>query len=225
MTDVLHPHSLQAPPTRWRKTIAIRWVAIASIIIAALVGGYWWLLIYRSNWGVVVPGGIYRCAQMSPTMMRHKLEGNHISVILFLSHDDNDDSDVQAEKKIASEDGITFLNFPMMGDGVAPPQTYTQALIALCDAHRAGKIVLVHCHSGAQRTGGVVAVYRMLVEGMPPEKALAEMRYYGHDPRKNKTLIPFLNEHIGEWAAALVKDGIITHVPDPLPKLNPNVAP
>ena len=58
---------------------------------------------------------------------------------------------------------------------------------------------------------------------MPPEQALAELKHYGHDPRKNHTLIPFLNEHMGEWADALVKDGIIQRVPDPLPKLDPNL--
>jgi protein tyrosine phosphatase (PTP) superfamily phosphohydrolase (DUF442 family) len=143
-------------------------------------------------------------------------------VILFLSHDDENDSDIQAEKQVAADEHVQFLNFPMMGDGVAKPEMYTRALLALCDANRAGRPVLVHCHSGAQRTGGVVAVYRMLVQKMPPEQVLAEMRHYGHDPRKNLTLIPFLNEHLGEWAAALVKDGVIDRVPDPLPRLNPN---
>jgi protein tyrosine phosphatase (PTP) superfamily phosphohydrolase (DUF442 family) len=221
MTDVLHPHHSPSVADRSRKRRVVASIAIA--LVAAAFPVYWWTLLYRANWGVVVPGQIYRSAQMSPTLMRRKLEANHIAVIIFLSNDDEDDPDVQAEKQIAAEDKIQFLNFPMMGDGVAPPDMYTRALTALCDANRAGNTVLVHCHSGAQRTGGVVAVYRMLVQGVPPEQALAELKHYGHDPRKNHTLIPFLNEHMGEWAGALVKDGIIQRVPDPLPKLDPNL--
>jgi protein tyrosine/serine phosphatase len=198
---------------------------IAIALLAAFILGGWCIQNYRANWGVVVPGKIYRSAQMSPSLLRWKLRDNHIGVIIFLSFDDEADSDVRAEKQIAANDHIQFLNFPMMGDGVASPQMYTLALSALCDANRAGKTVLVHCHSGAQRTGGVVAVYRMLVEKMSPAQALAEMEHYGHDPRKNLTLIPFLNEHIGQWADALVKDGVIDRVPDPLPKLFPNLTP
>jgi hypothetical protein len=225
MTDVLHPKPLTSVVDRSRRRRIIVLIAIAIALIAAAFPAYWWILIYRANWGVVVPGQIYRSAQMSPLLMRRNLEENHIDVIIFLSHEEEDDSDIQAEKQIAADENIQFLNFPMNGDGVATPEMYTRALIALCGANRAGKTVLVHCHSGAQRTGGVVAVYRMLVQGMPPEQALAEMKHYGHDPRKNLTLIPFLNDHIGEWADALVKDGIIDRVPDPLPKLNPNSTP
>ena len=219
MTDVLHPqpHRFTAGTIRRRTKIAA--VVIAIALIVAVMSAWPLIQNYRANWGVVVPGKIYRSAQMGPSVLRRKLDENHINMILFLSHDDESDSDVQDEKKIAAEKGVQFLNFPMYGDGVAPPEMYTQALIALCDGVQNGKTVLVHCHSGAQRTGGVVAVYRMLVERMPPAQALAEMELYRHDPRKNLTLVPFLNEHIGQWADALVKHGVIDRVPDPLPKL------
>jgi protein tyrosine phosphatase (PTP) superfamily phosphohydrolase (DUF442 family) len=222
MTDVFQPSMAPVVNRPSRKRWVIGSILLAILIAAAAFPAYWCIELYRANWGTVVPGQIYRSAQMSPMVVRSKLETNHIAVILFLSHDDENDSDIQAEKQVAADEHVQFLNFPMMGDGVAKPEMYTRALLALCDANRAGRPVLVHCHSGAQRTGGVVAVYRMLVQKMPPEQVLAEMRHYGHDPRKNLTLIPFLNEHLGEWAAALVKDGVIDRVPDPLPRLNPN---
>jgi protein tyrosine/serine phosphatase len=37
----------------------------------------------------------------------------------------------------------------------------------------------VHCEAGKGRTGVASAVYRMAVEGWPPEKALAEAAKYG----------------------------------------------
>ena len=221
MTDVLHPQFRSKSDNAARKKRFVRAGFLGSALLVTLVVGWPLVQNYRANWGIVVPGKIYRSAQMGPSVLRWKLRENHINLILFLSHDDVSDSDVQSEKKIAGDHQVQFLNFPMYGDGVAPPEMYTEALIALCDGVRNGKTVLVHCHSGAQRTGGVIAVYRMLVEKMPPAQALAEMEHYGHDPRKNLTLVPFINEHIGQWAEALVKDGVIDRVPDPLPKLTP----
>ena len=219
MTDVLRSYFPSSPDAAAQKKRIVRAGILGSALLIALIVGWPLVQNYRANWGVVVPGRIYRSAQMSPSLLRWKLRENHINLILFLSHDDEADRDVQAEKLVAANNQIAFLNFPMYGDGVAPPDMYTEALIALCDGVRGGKTILVHCHSGAQRTGGVVAVYRMLVEKMPAAQALAEMEHYGHDPRKNLTLIPFINEHIGQWADALVKHGVIDHVPDPLPKL------
>lgn len=40
--------------------------------------------------------------------------------------------------------------------------------------------VFVHCQAGADRTGWAVALYRIMVEGWPPEQAVAEMDNFGH---------------------------------------------
>lgn len=47
---------------------------------------------------------------------------------------------------------------------------------------RADKPVLVHCWHGSDRTGIVVAMYRMVVQGWSREKAIAELNdpAYGH---------------------------------------------
>jgi len=37
----------------------------------------------------------------------------------------------------------------------------------------------VHCEAGKGRTGVAVAVYRMAVDGWPPEKAIAEAKHFG----------------------------------------------
>jgi protein tyrosine/serine phosphatase len=84
---------------------------------------------------------------------------------------------------------------------------------------REGKPVLVHCAAGAQRTGGVVALYRLLVQGKSPEFAFAEMQKYKYDPRRSPKLLEYVNSHIGEIAEDLVRDGTIERVPDPLPQL------
>lgn len=46
----------------------------------------------------------------------------------------------------------------------------------------ADKPLLVHCFHGSDRTGAVIAMYRMVVQGWPREKAVAEFMdpQYGH---------------------------------------------
>jgi protein-tyrosine phosphatase len=176
---------------------------------------------HQANWGVVVPGRIYRSATISRHLIRQTLADNKIAVIVFLSRDTGDDADLTAEKKTARELGVEFVDFPMNGDGVAEPAQYPAALAAVCQAQREGKPVLIHCHSGAQRTGGVVAMYRMLVQGKPPAEAYAELAHYGFDPARNTTLLPFLNQHAAEWAKTLADQKIIPGPPGAIPKLSP----
>jgi protein-tyrosine phosphatase len=204
----------------FRRRIGL-WVAVLMLVGVCAYGGNRWYLQHQANWGVVVPGKIFRSATISRHLIRQTLVENKIGVIVFLSRDTGDDADLTAEKKAAKELGVEFLNFPMNGDGVAEPGQYPAALAAVCQAKKEGKPVLIHCHSGAQRTGGVVAMYRMLVEGKPPAEAYTELARYGFDPKHNTTLLPFLNEHAGEWAKTLAEDKIIPRAPESLPKLTP----
>jgi protein tyrosine phosphatase len=80
--------------------------------------------------------------------------------------------------------------------------------------------VLVHCAAGAYRTGGVVAAYRMLVQGGSPADAWAEMKRYDWDDSEPQ-LPDYLNSNMAELAAQLVQLGVIDEVPDPLPVLQP----
>ncbi len=194
------------------------WIVIVGLIVIGAWAGRSAYLHYRMNWGVVEPGSIYRSAEIPVSLVRDRIADNHIGVIVFLSNED--DAEIQAEKAAANDAGVKFLNYPMNGDGVAPdPNQYVNALVAVNDAVKNHVPVLVHCHSGAQRTGGVIAMYRLLVQHADPATAYAEMRHYGYDPRRNQALLPFLNQHIDDWAAALVARGVIDRVPDPMPHL------
>ena len=196
-------------------------MVLATVIAFCAFAGtrrYW---NHQSNWGTVVPGKIFRSATVSRYLIHQKLVDNRIGVIVFLSRDTGDDADLAAERQAADDLGIQFLNFPMNGDGVARPEQYTAALTAVCQAKEAGKPVLIHCHSGAQRTGGVVAMYRLLVEGKSPPEAYSELVHYGFNPVRNPTLLPFLDSHIAEWAQTLTDEKIIPRAPDPLPKITP----
>jgi protein-tyrosine phosphatase len=185
-----------------------------------VVGGACWArLVFECHWGVVVPGKIYRSSEMPGLMVRNKLVANNIKVILLLTQDPAD-ADTEAERSAAADLGVKILQYPLEGNGVGDPGNYVEAISSVSRANAEGQAVLIRCHSGAQRTGGVVAVYRVLVEGDSPDESKQELERWGWDGKKNPKLLPFLNQHMAEWAAELKERGVIDRTPDPIPQFS-----
>jgi hypothetical protein len=181
---------------------------VAIAVIAALAIGFtiWWFAGLRNrfepvNFGIVEPGRLYRSGQITAPVIRKTLRNNHIALIVNLSLDDTPDE--RAEAAAAHDLGVERVNLGLSGDGLGHPSVYPTALADIVKANREGKAVLVHCQSGAQRTGGIIAAYRILVEGKSPDDAFAEMREYGHNPKHNPNLIPWIRQHLPEWKAQL----------------------
>lgn len=171
------------------------------------------------RWGVVEPGRIYRSGQISRHLVREMLETHHIERVVDLTFDDPNDRNHVAELSAIAELGIERRLCPLQSDGTGDVHIYAQAVAAVAEAARQRKPVLVHCAAGTQRTGGVVAFYRLLVEEKSPEFVFEELRKYKYDPARSPKLLDYLNAHIGEVAEELVRCGTIAQVPNPLPRL------
>ena len=192
-------------------------------MIALLLGTAifaWDALKYRftaKRWGAVVPGRVYRSGQISRWMLDEMLAQHGIATIVDLQRIDERSADQQYEIATAERLQIELLRFPLAGNGTGQIARYAGAVEAIARAERTGKPVLVHCAAGSQRTGGVVAVYRMLVRGDSPAVALEELQRFRWDPES--PLVPFLNAHMAQFAQMLVERGVIERIPDPLPML------
>jgi protein tyrosine/serine phosphatase len=80
-----------------------------------------------------------------------------------------------AESIAVSGAGMRYVNVPM--DGFATPTTAQLAIpLALLDD---GEPVFVHCKLGCDRTGTVIAAYRISRQGWENKRALAEARQMG----------------------------------------------
>ena len=175
--------------------------------------------LYPKNFGVVEPGKLYRSGQLSRWQVRRVLAENHIARIVALSGHGGHAADLAAEDQAAADLHVRRDVFPLGGDGTGQVAMYVRAVSDIAAAARAGQPTLVHCIAGAQRTGGVIACYQLLVERRPADQVYAELLRFGHDPRDNPHLLAYLNAHLGEIAAGLVADGTIPAVPVPLPRL------
>jgi tyrosine-protein phosphatase SIW14 len=82
---------------------------------------------------------------------------------------------VADEKRMVEAAGMKYVNFPMNGFDTPTPDQMTRVL-ALMDG---GDPVFVHCKQGRDRTGTVIATWRMAREQWANEKALGEARECG----------------------------------------------
>ena len=87
---------------------------------------------------------------------------------------------IESERRIVEAQGMRSVSiaFPTSDD---PTQEQVAEFLQLLRANPQKKI-FVHCHLGADRTGAMVAVYRMAAENWTPQQALQEMHtfHYHH---------------------------------------------
>src|SRR5580693_6035582 len=82
-----------------------------------------------------------------------------------------------SERKVVEATGMRYVTIPFQGMS-APSPTDVAKVLALFDDASAGP-VFVHCRRGADRTGTVVACYRIAHDGWDNQKALREARTLG----------------------------------------------
>lgn len=172
---------------------------------------------FPRNFAVVDRQHVYRSGQISSRLIEPTLSKYGIDVVVFMSTDNLNRSDVRAEIAACRRLGIRRVNLPLAGDGTGQVDRYVQALLEIHRAKVAGQQILVHCHTGSQRTGGVVALYRVLLDGWSADAALDELLSFGHSPADNPRLLPYLNEHLPLIARRLVEEGVLPQVPNPMP--------
>lgn len=81
------------------------------------------------------------------------------------------------EKKLVKALGMRYINIPMKGMTTPTEKQISHALKAL-NNDSAGP-VFIHCKRGADRTGVVIACYRIQHDRWDNQKALSEARNYG----------------------------------------------
>jgi protein tyrosine/serine phosphatase len=82
----------------------------------------------------------------------------------------------EAERRLVTSLGIEYVAIPMSGSRTPRPDEVARFLSLLRNDR--GGAVFVHCRRGAERTGVMVAAYRMREQGWSPTEARAEMEAY-----------------------------------------------
>lgn len=159
-----------------------RLAALASLVVLGGCGmgeldNYAPLTIF-DNFRVIADDRAYRSAQLDPESLRLVLDTYGIRTVVNLRGENEDALWYRNERAVAEEADIELVDIAMSA-GRLPPR---EVLLLLYDTYQTAEYpILIHCQSGADRTGAAAAIWRMVVGGEPREVAQKELSpLYGH---------------------------------------------
>ncbi|HXI83421.1 MAG TPA: tyrosine-protein phosphatase [Verrucomicrobiae bacterium] len=151
-------------------------MVVLAIVFPLLTATLCWPGWY-DNYHVVIPGELYRSAQMSAPRLRGHIAEDGLRTVINLRPETNELWHTQ-EQQACKMAGIEFVDFPLAGDRSPSPQQ-TSALVTILQQARPP--ILIHCEHGADRTGFAVALYLSEIARLPEPQARAALSIrYGH---------------------------------------------
>lgn len=169
----------QTSDRRARRLRRLKRLAVVLLVLLVASTAVFHRPLFLGNVGAVDPGKVYRCAQPKGNLDDLIAELQPGS-ILNLRGGWYTDSWYAAEVEATEQAGIDFYDFPMKANR-RPSRAELLTLIDLLD--RCRYPLVIHCKSGADRTGLASALYRLVVLGHSPDEALEEFSiFYSHIP-------------------------------------------
>lgn len=183
-------------------------LATATVLVVLALSLCWtfrrpW---FQGNLGVVDAGRVIRSSQPT-SQLAAWIHDYRLRSILNLRGGGPSDWWYDAEVKAARDNGVAFYDFPIS----ATKRPTRRELLVLIDTLRSCPYpLLIHCKSGADRTGLASALYLMIERGVPPGRAEdAFTLEHGHIPLCGPER---LHEPLHEYANWLAARGL-AHTP------------
>lgn len=161
----------------WHNQKLIRCSLVAAACILAAIMG-WWFLAY-DNYHSVLPGELYRSAQMDPKRLLDHAAHDHLATVINLRPETTQPWHAK-EAMACSNHHIAYLDVPLIGDQTPSLEQINTLVETMRNAR---KPLLIHCKHGADRTGFAVALYLKTLRDQPEATAQRALSIrYGHSP-------------------------------------------
>jgi protein tyrosine phosphatase (PTP) superfamily phosphohydrolase (DUF442 family) len=183
----------ESPSRRKRRWLLLSLLALLPVVLLGYQMGsdstyftrYVANAIFRNNFHEVVPGRLYRSAQMSRDELTQTVRGHRIKSIIDLRLiQDAPDQTGLTEAEAAHRGGAIYRHIPFSSARVDQRKSLLDLLSAFETLPRP---VLVHCSSGTHRAGVASAVWLLDQEGRSPVEAAGQltMKYGFFQPERD----------------------------------------
>jgi protein tyrosine phosphatase (PTP) superfamily phosphohydrolase (DUF442 family) len=156
--------------------------ALGSAVSAVGLGMAGWTsyLAMTGNIHTVVPGLLYRSAELSHLGFEQVITRYHIKTVINLRGADPGQPWYENEVAATNATGARHVDLRMSATRVPGPMKLEEIHAALVHA---APPILIHCQGGADRSGLVAALYELWIAHRPPAEAGAQLSFsYGHFP-------------------------------------------
>ena len=130
--------------------------------------------------GHVVDGHLLRGGDVSGDGIKTLSELGCKLIICLKNRKQDSQDEIDLERRLAYAADIEFVNTPMDSSGIFSYDDGKEVPGILELINKTEGVVLVHCHHGSDRTGVVVACYRIRHDGWSADRAITEMKKYGN---------------------------------------------
>jgi tyrosine-protein phosphatase SIW14 len=179
------------------RLVKLRAISVAVVVLAATLGAS-----SREPKAEVLPNfhqvneKLYRGAQPLSGGMK-ELAALRIKTVINLRGEDEQTREEEIEAKAA---GLRYFSVPLPGFGRPKTEQVERVLNLIADSRNWP--VFVHCRHGEDRTGTIIAVYRISHDGWTSEQAKKEAKKYGMS-RFQFAMKDYISDYARDYKAAL----------------------
>ncbi|MGQ0567846.1 MAG: phosphatase domain-containing protein [Gemmobacter sp.] len=154
------------------------WVATGLCMPVLILASFLAWLQVSGNFAPVVEGEVYRSNQPTPERLADYQAAYGIRTVLNLRGAAPDEDWYALEKQATDALGMTLIDVPLSSTQELSDQDLRQLVDILRTAE---KPILIHCRSGANRTGLAAAIYLAAIEQIGTNTAGQQLSVrYGH---------------------------------------------
>ncbi len=183
--------------------------SIIIIILMPLLGAaiYAYKVAQECNFHQITKGESYRSAQMAGDELKHYINIYHIKSILNLRGKEPSERWYNEEIKVSAEKAV--MHYDIFLSAYSEP-TAEDVRILTGLIRSAPRPILIHCQGGADRSGLVAAMWKVIVDKESKREAGKQLSIlYGHLPLGPTSAMDHFFE---KWHPVLTSDNAITNI-------------
>jgi len=183
--------------------------SIVIVILMPVLGAaiYAYKEAEECNFHQITKGEAYRSAQMAGDELRHYIDVYHIKSILNLRGKEPNERWYNEEIKASADKAVMHYDI-LLSAYSEPTAENVQAIIGLIKS--APRPVLIHCQGGADRSGLVAAMWKVIVDKESKSEADKQLSiFYGHLPFGP---VSAMDRFFKNWRPVLASDKTVTSI-------------